>query len=236
MMSSSLLTVLVVFPTVAVIIAMWFVMWTARTSPATARTAVLGGITLAAWAATVTVLAIRGAFIEPDRRGIPPVGIALLVALAALLVAFKTSASLRSLFANQQHLIRLNVWRLEGAVFLLLMLDGQMPALWALPAGIGDIAVGATAFWVASRFATASGRLIAIVFNLFGLADLVVAIGLGIMTAPGTLQVFQTNPTAELVTRFPLVLVPTFLVPLASALHVISLTQLLRGTWDPEVD
>lgn len=93
------------------------------------------------------------------------------VAFAALLVAFGASASLRSLFTNQRHLIRLNVWRLEGLVFVLLMLDGQMPALWALPAGIGDIAVGATAFWVASRFATPSGRPLAIVFNLFGLAD-----------------------------------------------------------------
>jgi hypothetical protein len=31
--------------------------------------------------------------------------------------------------------------------------------------------------------------------------------------------------------HFPLVLVPTFLVPLAFALHVISLTQLLGSNW-----
>ena len=230
-MSLSLPTVLVVLPTVAVVIAMFFVMWAARTSPATSRAAILSGITLAMWAATVTVLGLRGAFVQPDGDSIPPVGIALLVAFAVMLVAFSASASLRSLFTNQQHLIRLNVWRLEGAVFLLLMLDGKMPALWALPAGIGDIAVGATAFWVASRFATPSGRPLAIVFNLFGLADLVVAVGLGMTTNPGPLQIFQTIPTAELITHFPLVLVPTFLVPLACVLHVISLTQLLGGTW-----
>jgi hypothetical protein len=33
------------------------------------------------------------------------------------------------------------------------------------------------------------------------------------------------------VTRFPLALVPTFLVPLAFTLHVVSLSQLLGGTW-----
>jgi hypothetical protein len=76
-----------------------------------------------------------------------------------------------------------------------------------------------------------SGRSLAIVFNLFGLVDLVVAVGLGIMTSPGPLQVFQTSPTAELATHFPLVLVPTFLVPLACALHVISLTQLIGRAW-----
>jgi hypothetical protein len=34
-----------------------------------------------------------------------------------------------------------------------------------------------------------------------------------------------------LVTRIPLALVPTFLVPLAVALHVISLWQLFGGPW-----
>jgi hypothetical protein len=230
-MSSSLLTGLIGLPTVTVVFAVFYVMWAARTSAATSRAALLSGITLVAWAATVTVLGLRGVFAQPDGNSIPPVGIALLAAFALMVVAFGTSASLRSLFTNQQHLIRLNVWRLVGAVFLLLMLDGQMPALWALPAGIGDIAVGATAFWVASRFATEPGRPIAIGFNLFGLADLVVAVGLGIMTSPGPMQVFHTIPTAELATQFPLVLVPTFLVPLACALHVVSLTQLIGGTW-----
>jgi hypothetical protein len=111
------------------------------------------------------------------------------------------------------------------------MLAGQAPALWALPAGLGDLAVGAMAFPVANRSATASGRSMAVAFNLSGLADLVVAVGLGVATSPGPLQLFHTVPSAELLTRFPLVLVPAFLVPLACALHVISLTQLHRGGW-----
>jgi len=230
-MSATLLTVLIALPAVAVLIALCFVMWTARTSPATSRAAILSGAVLALWGALVAVLGRRGAFLQPDGDSFPPIGMALLVAFAVMFVAFGASASLRSLFTNQRHLLRLNVWRLVGAVFLLLMLDGQMPALWALPAGIGDIVVGATAFWVASRFPTPSGPSIAIAFNLFGLADLAVAVGLGVMTSPGGLQVFRTFPTAELATRFPLVLVPAFLVPLACALHVISLAQLIRGPW-----
>ncbi len=73
----------------------------------------------------------------------------------------------------------------------------------------------------------------AIVFTLFGMADLVVAVGLGVMTSPGAAQVFYTTPTSELATRFPLVLVPAFLVPLAFVLHVVSLWQLLGGPWVP---
>jgi hypothetical protein len=230
-MSMTVLTGLIGLLTVAVVIAMSLVMWAARTSAATSRAAMVSGIALAGWAATVAVLGLRGAFEQPDGDSVPPIGIVLLLAFAAILAAFGASATLRSLFTNQQHLIRLNVWRLVGAVFLMLMFTGQMPALWALPAGIGDIAIGATAFWVARRSATASGRPLAIVFNLCGLADLVVAVGLGIVTNPGPLQLIQTSPTAELITKFPLVLVPTFLVPLACALHVISLTQLIGGTW-----
>jgi hypothetical protein len=60
------------------------------------------------------------------------------------------------------------------------------------------------------------------VFNPIGLADLVVAIGLGMTTSAGPVQIFHTTPNSDLVTRFPLVLVPTFLVPLAIALHVVS--------------
>ena len=111
------------------------------------------------------------------------------------------------------------------------MAAGQMPALWALPAGIGDVIVGAMAPWIAARVDMPEGRRSAILFNLFGMADLVVAVGLGILTSPGPAQVFHTSPTSALATRFPLALVPTFLVPLAFVLHVISLSQLLGGTW-----
>jgi hypothetical protein len=109
-----------------------------------------------------------------------------------------------------------------------------MPTLWALPAGVGDVVVGALAPWIARRVETPEGKRRAILFNLFGMADLVVAVGLGIMTSPGPAQFLQTAPTSELATRFPLALVPTFLVPLAFVLHVISLWQLLGGRWDPK--
>jgi hypothetical protein len=150
--------------------------------------------------------------------------------LTACLVA---SPSLRRLLTNQKHLILLNLWRLVGAVFLMLMARGQMPVLWALPAGIGDVLVGAAAPWIARGVETPPGRRKAIIFNLLGMLDLVVAVGLGIMTSPGPAQIFRTTPTSELATGFPLALVPTFLVPLAWTLHLVSLWQLVRGSWAP---
>jgi hypothetical protein len=84
---------------------------------------------------------------------------------------------------------------------------------------------------VASRLDSPGAVRRAIGFNLFGLADLIVAVALGIMTSPGPGQVFHTVPTSELVTHFPLALVPAFLVPLAFMLHIVSLWQLFGLRW-----
>jgi len=233
--SSQLLAWLVVVPMAAVVVAVFAVMWRERTSTRTALVAVIAGAVLAAWAALTVVLALRGFYKPPDTRSPPPVGIQLAIALVGLALFLAISPSLRSLLTNQKNLIRLNAWRLVGAVFLVLMLAGQMPALWALPSGIGDVIVGLAAFSVANRLDRPGGRRLAIIFNLFGLADLVVAIGLGIMTNTGPAQVFHTTPTSELATQFPLALVPTFLVPLAFVLHFVSLWQLFGLTWVREV-
>jgi hypothetical protein len=232
-MSMTLLALVVLALTAAVVVAIFLLLWRERTSARESRIAVVSGVVLAAWAIVAAMLARRGFFQPPDLTSPPPVGITLALALLLLAVCLLVSPSLRRLLTNQRNLILLNLWRLVGVVFLLLMANGQMPALWALPAGIGDVIVGAMAPWIAARVDTPQGRRRAIIFNLFGMADLVVAVGLGVMTSPGPAQVFHTKPTAELATRFPLALVPTFLVPLAFVLHVISLWQLLGGTWAP---
>jgi hypothetical protein len=232
-MSTDLLAALILGLTAAVVIAIFLVLWREVTSNRQSRIALLSGVGLAAWATTTIVLARRGVFQPPDPYSAPPIGFALVLALLVLAVCLVAAPSLRRLLTNQENLILLNLWRLVGVVFLVLMANGQMPALWALPAGIGDVIVGATAPWIARQVGTPRGKRRAIIFNLFGMADLVVAVGLGIMTSPGPAQLFQTTPTSELATQFPLALVPTFLVPLAFALHVVSLWQLFGGAWVP---
>ncbi|MFL5494638.1 MAG: hypothetical protein ACJ8DC_09690 [Gemmatimonadales bacterium] len=228
-MSQQLLIALVVIPTALVVIALFAIMWRERASPRSAWIAGLSGIVLAGWASTTAVLASSGAYEPPDTQHPPPVGIQLVFTLALVGACLWLSPTLRGLLRNQKNLIRLNVWRLEGALFLALMFTGQMPPLWAVPAGVGDVLIGASAFWVAARLDAPGGRRRAIIFNLLGLLDLVVAIGLGITVNPGRAQVFHTTPTAELLTRFPLALVPGFLVPLAFTVHFVSLWH-LRAT------
>ena len=232
-MSTNRLAVLILGLTAAVVIAIFLVLWRERTSARQARLAIVSGVVLATWALVTTMLARRGSFSRLTRTACHPLGSRSCWCSSRWRGASSSLPSLRRLLTNQRNLILLNLWRLVGMVFLLLMADRQMPALWALPAGIGDVIVGATAPWIARRVETPQGRRQAILFNLFGMADLVVAVGLGIMTSPGPAQVFHTTPTSELATRFPLALVPTFLVPLAFVLHVVSVWQLRGGPWGP---
>jgi hypothetical protein len=128
----------------------------------------------------------------------------------------------------QPALIAVESYRLiAGAVFLGLMFLGQLPAVFAIPAGAGDVLIGLTAFWAAASLR--SGRLgAAATWNLLGMLDLVVAVGLGVATTPGPLHFISASPSTVLLSVLPLVLVPTFLVPISFLIHVISVRHLLR--------
>jgi hypothetical protein len=215
-----------------VVVAIFTMLWRARTSAHEGRVALVSGGLLAIWAIVATVLARTGVFQATVSETVPPIGINFLVVFLGLAFCVAISRSLRGLLSQQTGLIRLNVWRVLGFVFLLLMIQGQVPALWALPAGIGDILVGLAAPWVARGLDNPGGKRRAIIFNVLGLTDLVVAVGLGMMTSTGPTQVFHIVPDSTILTHFPMALVPAFLVPLAFSLHVISLWQLLGGSWN----
>jgi hypothetical protein len=100
-----------------------------------------------------------------------------------------------------------------------------LPAVFAVPAGIGDILVGITASRIASNVRAGRPRA-GIIWNILGLGDLVMAIVLGVTAAPGALHLIATNPTTLAMSIIPMVLVPTFMVPLSMWLHIISLRSL----------
>ncbi|MEK1903323.1 MAG: hypothetical protein AAAB19_27525, partial [Rhizobium sp.] len=87
-------------------------------------------------------------------------------------------------------LIGLQAYRVIGGVFLANWLAGTTPGVFALPAGTGDVITGLMALPTAAMLA--SGRpgstRAALFWNLFGIADLVVAVTMGALTTPGPLQ------------------------------------------------
>ncbi|HUU25073.1 MAG TPA: hypothetical protein VMW68_05855 [Methyloceanibacter sp.] len=137
----------------------------------------------------------------------------------------------------QSWLIGVQLYRALGLIFLILYATGSLPGLFAWPAGLGDILVGVLAPVVAIAYARApqqNGDIVS-AWNWFGIGDLVVAVGTGFVTAPSLLQPFAVEPANQLITNFPLSLIPTFLVPLSILLHVASLTKLHRATSAAEI-
>lgn len=121
-------------------------------------------------------------------------------------------------------LVLLHVTRFVGLYFLLLHQRGELPAAFAVPAGWGDILVATGALAVAFAPLSERARLRAIsLWNVVGLADIlfVVATAGRLVTAdPGQMTAF---------TRLPLSLLPTFLVPLIIATHLILYLRVRRA-------
>jgi hypothetical protein len=127
-------------------------------------------------------------------------------------------------------LIALQVYRVFGSWALAAWLQGVLPGVFALPAGMGDVLTGLFAVPAAIAVATgtAQGRRAAIAWNILGLADLVVAITMGMITAPGRFQLIVPNVPSIGAGAYPGVLTPAFVVPASILLHALSLRQLRR--------
>jgi hypothetical protein len=112
-------------------------------------------------------------------------------------------------------------WRIVGFTFVLLEAHGVLPAIFALPAGYGDMAIGVTAAFVAWKLANSANRNAFILWQMIGIADLVIAVTLGTTAA----LLSPHGATTVVMTVLPMSLVPTFLVPLFLIFHVICIAQ-----------
>lgn len=184
--------------------------------------------TLAVWFAVALWLAWAGAFQGLSNR-IPTIQFALLVPIL-LGWWFLRSRPGRHLLSvvPAQWVIGIQVFRALGAVFLILLAAHRLPGAFAWPAGVGDVAVGLLAPLVALQYARrpAESVGIAVAWNVLGLMDLIVAVGTGFITSPSPLQLLAFDAPNDLITAFPLALVPAYLVPVSVILHLASLTQL----------
>ena len=122
-------------------------------------------------------------------------------------------------------LIAVQTWRVVGIAFLWGMTLGIVEPAFAIPAGVGDVLIGVTAipFAIFLWKGYSWSKYAVVVWSVLGIADLVNAVTLGVITNPD----FSTSTMAT----FPWILVPTVGVPLALALHGITLYRLRN--WVP---
>ena len=129
-------------------------------------------------------------------------------------------------------IIGIQFYRILGTLFLVLYAQGLLPKAFALPVGIGDIAVGVTAPLVAYLYFVKHpwAHGLAIIWNVFGIGDLVVAVTTGFLSSPGPFQRLAFDSPNVLVGQFPLILIPIFAVPLSILFHVFSLKVLIKSS------
>jgi len=203
--------------------------WTAHDRAVTSSAAT---ITIIGWFLLALALASADAYRgTTDRIPTMQYGILVPILIGGLLI-WRSPRVARIIDAvPQRWLVGVQLYRALGVIFLILYATGKLPGLFALPAGLGDVLVGvlapvvAIAYWRGPR---ENADLVS-AWNLFGLADLVVAVTTGFLTSPSPVQLFAFDLPNELVSQFPLVLIPVFLVPVSVLLHLASLTKLRRG-------
>jgi hypothetical protein len=195
-------------------------------------------ITLLTWNSIMIALATRGVFeVRPGTPSIPTIPFAVMLPIAAglwLLLRSKTIATIVDA-TPLAWLVGMQSTRVLGVLFLLLMLTGQLPWQFALPAGVGDVVVGLSAISIAraAQRGVRVGQRAVYGWNLLGLLDFVVALATGFLTSPSPLQRLAFDHPNLLALQFPLVMIPAFLVPLYSLLHGICLWKMRRMAKTP---
>jgi hypothetical protein len=190
-----------------------------RAATAVASAAVLGG-----WIVISGLLAGSGVYRQDPGDGMPWFLVAVAGTLIVLLLATRIPIISRILAApgTPARLALPHTLRVTGLAFLIAMVLGHLPAAFALPAGLGDIAIGVAAPFVARRLAHGTGRAGAVSFNVLGILDLVIAGIIGFLL----LEIVEVTPSTAPLFLLPLALIPTAAVPLAVALHIVSLHRL----------
>ena len=143
--------------------------------------------------------------------------------VAAAITATSPGARQAMLSLPMPLMVGLNIGRVFAVLFLLLAAEGRLSGPFPYSAAWGDIITGAVALpllWLAQdsgRHATAIH-----LWNAFGMADLVLAIGFGVTSAANSpLQIFRDGAGSEAMQHLPWSFVPTVLVPIWMILHAI---------------
>jgi hypothetical protein len=178
----------------------------------------------AIWLALAIALAASGR-LETLR---PPVPQLVLVGLTlALLLALAVSLRIRAWAWSLplRVVVALHLLRYVGFYFLHLYRNGQLPYAFAVPGGWGDILVATSAglLLLSGPPSTPMRRAVYSAWNILGLLDILLVVAtaarLG-LTAPDSMRALL---------RLPLSLLPTFLVPLIIASHLVLAIRLARS-------
>jgi hypothetical protein len=182
------------------------------------------------WFLAALIGGMMDIFYQP---GVPPATVGLFLVIPIVGFALAYTVSTRVQHAIDQIPLWLitiaHVWRFVGLGFVIGALIHVLPPQFGFPEGLGDVvaALFCLPLAFAIRKSSHSPRLRSafIAWNVFGLIDLLSAISLGILYSPSSFGVLRTDLSTEVMTTFPVNLIPTFFLPLFILLHLLSLKR-----------
>lgn len=199
-------------------------------SPAARSVKIAIAAVAAVWGTAVVGVAALGGFGPGVTGPVPAVVFPFAGSLALLFGGWFLSPEFRNalLSISLPAFIWLNAGRLGGVFFLILAAHGRLPAPFAPTAGLGDMLVGALAIPLALAAIRASATQAWLGgWNALGALDLIVAVSLGVLSAPGTpFRVFTEGPGTAAMGSLPWVMIPGLLVPLYLLIHIVIAARL----------
>jgi hypothetical protein len=186
------------------------------------------GIVLFGWLGLALFLGGQGIFRSAVNQQVPPIALAMGIPILVGAFFIRASKQVREIIeaVPQSQLVAFQFYRVLGVTFLALYAVGQLPGIFALPAGLGDVTVGLMALTVGARAARSENDQLVSLWNWLGISDLVIAVATGFLSAPSRFQIFSLDAPNFLIGSFPLVMIPIFAVPLSIVLHLASLSKI----------
>jgi len=193
---------------------------TTQSSPGTSQHVLL--IAVVSWGALVIAASATGVLGALGQHFMPGFAILVVIGIVVPTVSYYSFPSVRHAVdaIGLRRLTLFHVWRIPaGGLFLYYASSGELPLLFGLIAGVGDVLAGLGAATLLKRQATET-QLRRI--HLFGFADFITAVGTGLTFT------LLNDPLMVTLTTLPMALIPLFGVGLSGASHIIVLSQLKR--------
>ncbi len=186
----------------------------------------------AIWLCVVAIVGLTGVY-----DGAQPQAIGLTIASGTILILLlnRFNKTFRERFDSISieqficwHAIRAPI----GAAFLAMASEGLLPELFANRAGYGDLFAAFSGLAVIAYVTLMKSNrwcvTVLIIWNIVGLIDLFSAVGTGIYC--------ETTAATSMtwIVRLPLLLVPTFILPVLFSTHIIMLKRLFANGFGSE--
>ena len=181
-----------------------------------------------AYLAVVTIGSLNGAFAEVT---LPPKIIQLTTLPLLLLlmgIVFNLpfyKKLLTAIPANK--MVLLHRFRFIGSFFIILWLFGQLPMVFALIAGLGDVITALSSTWVAKQLSSkkANAQKWAMLWNTFGLLDILVTSTTAILLTKASITTGALG--VDILAVFPFCFIPAFAPATIIFLHMSIYRKLL---------